>query len=108
MSEWFWNGFAATLGYIAAGGFLTITLLVVMAVVYGAELIIDWIKRKQAQGELAKYEGDEGRCSVGHNKRFTYDEPEPIGKGCVACERDAAIDRAEQAEARVRELEGRK
>jgi len=46
--------------------------------------------------ELESYEGMEGRCPVGHNKRFTYDE-EQTGRGCVACERDTAI--SELAEA---------
>lgn len=47
----------------------------------------------EAQRELDSYKGTEGRCPVGHNKRFTYDEE--IGKGCVACERDALQQRVE-------------
>lgn len=42
----------------------------------------------EAQRQLAEYEGIEGRCSMGHNKKFTY---ELDGRtGCVACERDEA------------------
>jgi hypothetical protein len=40
--------------------------------------------------------GVEGRCPVGHNKRFTF---ELLGRiGCVACERDAAERRAQEKE----------
>jgi hypothetical protein len=38
--------------------------------------------------ELAEYEGVDGRCPIGHNKKFTYSLQGQIG--CVACERDAA------------------
>ena len=44
--------------------------------------------RLDAEGALAEYEGIEGRCAVGHNKRLTYLLEGRVG--CVACERDAA------------------
>ena len=53
--------------------------------------------RLDAEGALAEYEGIEGRCAVGHNKRLTYLLEGRVG--CVACERDAA----ETALAGVRE-----
>jgi hypothetical protein len=42
----------------------------------------------EAQVELAEYEGIEGRCPNGHNKKFTYDLNGSVG--CVVCEKDEA------------------
>ena len=42
----------------------------------------------ESRREVARYEGTEGRCPVGHNKRFTYQLSGAIG--CVACDRDKA------------------
>lgn len=41
---------------------------------------------------LADYEGTDGRCPEGHNKRFTYDMTTIGGEvGCVCCEREDAL-----------------
>lgn len=45
-------------------------------------------RAEKAERELAESEGVEGRCAIGHNKKFTYE----LGgeTGCVACEREKA------------------
>jgi hypothetical protein len=59
------------------------------------ELILRALRAAQAEVEEAQL-GVEGRCQVGHNKRFTF---ELLGRiGCVACERDAAERRAQEKE----------
>lgn len=68
---------------------------------------------RETRAEIAEYEGMEGRCSVGHNKRLTYTIQENI-TGCVACERDEALTALREREgesARLRvaliEIEGK-
>ena len=51
--------------------------------------------------QLAEYEGVDGRCKRGHNKKFSY---RLLGKdGCVACEGEDALQQLAECQARERE-----
>ncbi len=55
--------------------------------IYFEQIVIAINDHSRLLAELAEYEGIEGRCPKGHNKKFTYELEGQTG--CVVCENDS-------------------